>query len=82
MKDINPPRVYTGDILPFFGEIRRSTLLRLPRGVGTHSEALVSTVVSTPRGKRNGGGGRIRTAASRPKAQSYQVIQTGKPHVK
>ncbi len=50
MKDINPPRVYTGDILPFFGEIRRSTLLRLPRGVGTHSEALVLTVVSTPRG--------------------------------
>ncbi len=30
---MKPPRVYTRGILPFFGGIRRSTLLRLPRGV-------------------------------------------------
>jgi len=44
-------RAYARGILHFFGGIRRSTLLRLPRGVGFHSEALVSTVGSTPRGK-------------------------------
>jgi len=53
---MKPPRVYTRSILHFFGGIRRSTLLRLPRGVGTHSEALVSTVGSTPRGEPSFGG--------------------------
>jgi len=46
---MKPPRVYPRGILPFFGGFRRSTLLRLLRGVGFHSEAVVSTAGSTPR---------------------------------
>ncbi len=53
MKSLPP---YGGGILHFFGGIRRSTLFRLPRGVGSHSEALVSTVGSTPRGEPSSGG--------------------------
>ncbi|MFQ5916472.1 MAG: hypothetical protein ACE5I0_01525 [Candidatus Binatia bacterium] len=54
------PPPYGGGILHLFGGIRRSTLLRLPCGVGSHSEALVSTVVSTPRGEPSFGGSTFR----------------------
>ncbi len=57
---MKPPRAYARGILHFFGAIRRSTLLRLPCGVGSHSEALVSTVVSTPRGEPSFGGSPLR----------------------
>ena len=57
---MKPPRAYARDILHFFGEIRRSTLLRLPRGVGSHLEALVSTVENTPRGEPCFGGSAAR----------------------
>ncbi|MFQ5917088.1 MAG: hypothetical protein ACE5I0_04670 [Candidatus Binatia bacterium] len=65
---MKPPLPYGGGILDFYGGIRRSTLLRLPRGVGSHSEALVSTVVSTPRGEPSFGGSTIRIH-SRPNSR-------------
>jgi len=36
---MKPPRAYARGIPYFFSGFRRSTLLRLPRGVASHSEA-------------------------------------------
>jgi len=58
---MKPPRVYPrGILLPSFGEIRRSTLLRLPCGVLALVEIIDLGRAVTPRGEPSFGGSTIR----------------------